>query len=154
MVQQGVSANSSSTIRAIYDEYAGLLLGYIYEVVKDKDLAEQYLASVFNELPQHLPEVVQPGGNVYHRLQLLTRKTMADFFATLHVCKSPYNSSMYLPAKPNKFLSRMTEEQQLIFCSVHYHGKSISVLAAELNKPEEEIKKTLQQAFAAIRKPA
>ncbi|MES2278980.1 MAG: sigma factor-like helix-turn-helix DNA-binding protein [Bacteroidota bacterium] len=152
MNQHIALANSSSTTRAVYDEYAGLLLGYIYEVVKDQHTAEQYLVSVFNELPQHLHSIVQPGANVYQRLQLIARKMLAGFFETIPAC-NPGDKS-HLPARPNKFLHRMSEEEQLIFCNIHYNGKSISTLALELNKPEEAIKKILQQAFAAIRRPA
>lgn len=153
MIQQEVLTNTAVT-RALYDEYAGLLLGYIYEVVKDKELAEQYLVSVFNELPRNLHQITRPGLNTYHQLQLLTRKMLADYFETIPVCKTTDPEKNYLPGTPNKFLSVMTKEQRLIFCSVHYHGKSIYVLAAEMNMPEEVIKKTLLQAFATIRRMA
>ena len=144
--------NASLTMQAIYDEYAGMLLGYIFEVVKDKNLAEQYLIAVFNELPRHLNDVAQPGVNTYYRLQLLARKMLAAFFETIPACNNTDDGFSYLPARPNKFLDSMNKEEQLIFCSVHYHRKSISTLATELNKPEEVIKKILQQAFAAIRR--
>ena len=154
MNQQITFTNNSTATRAIYDEYAGMLLGYIYEVVKDKAMAEQYLAAVFSELPQHLHDIIQPGFNTYHRLQLIARKMLADFFETIPACAPQDMDKKYMPAKPNKFLDRMSTEQQFIFCNVHYSGKSINTLAAELNKPEEEIKKILQQAFAAIRRAA
>lgn len=154
MIKQEVLTNSSSIIHALYDEYAGLLLGYIYEVVKDREIAEEYLVSVFNELPCHLHEITRPGLNTYHQLQLLTRKVLADYFATIPACVPANPEKNYLPSNPNKFLSGMTEEQQLIFCSVHYHGKSICVLAAELNISETAIKKTLKQAFEVIRRMA
>lgn len=143
--------NSSAQTRTLYDEYAPLLLGYIQEVVKDKKLAEQYLIAVFNEVPEHLHELLQPGTNVFLGLQLLTRTILANFFKTIPVCTA-LDDKRYLPNRPNKFLTGMTGEQQLIFCSIHYHGKSIPVLAAELNMAEADIKKILQQAFAAIRR--
>lgn len=148
-----LTTNYSLAARDIYDQYAGMLLGYIYEVVKDKQMAEEYLISVFNELPRHLHDIVQPGFNTYQRLQLIARKVLAGFFETIPAC-TPNERKTYLPAKPNKFLSRMSEEQQLVFCSIHYNGKSIATLAAELNKPVDEIKKLLQQAFTAIRRAA
>lgn len=153
MNQQISITNTASGTRAIYDEYAGLLLGYIFEVVKDKGIAEQYLVSVFKELPQHLQYVNQPGANTYQRLLLLTRTVLADFFETIPAC-NPDDKKSHLPARPNKFLDRMSEEEQFIFCNVHYNGKSISTLALELNKPEQAVKKILQQAFAAIRRAA
>lgn len=140
-----ILTNHSLAVRDIYDQYAGMLLGYIYEVVKDKQTAEEYLISVFNELPGHLHNIVQPGFNTYHRLQLITRKVLADFFETIPACNPEEKN--YLPAKPNKFLNRMSGEEQMIFCSIHYSGKSISTLATELQKPEEEIKRILQQAL-------
>jgi hypothetical protein len=154
LTQQIALTNASQTTRAIYDEYAGMLLGYIYEVVNDKNIAEQYLVSVFNELPQHLHDIAQPGINVYHRLQLLARKVLAGYFETIPACLISVNSNDHLPVRPNKFLDRMTKEQQIVFCNIHYSGKSVSQLATEFNKPEEEVKKLLQQAFAAIRRAA
>jgi DNA-directed RNA polymerase specialized sigma24 family protein len=152
--QQVTTTSHPTATRAIYDEYAGMLLGYIYEVVKDKGMAEQYLISVFNELPQHLHDIVQPGFNTYHHLQLIARKMLSSFFETIPACAPADPDKKYLPSKPNRFLDKMSEEQQFIFCNVHYSGKSISTLAAELNKTEEAIKKILQQAFAAIRRAA
>ena len=152
MIKQEVLINNSSVIQALYDEYAGLLLGYIYEVVKDREIAEEYLVSVFNELPEHINEITRPGLNTYHQLQLLARKVLADYFATIPVCVPTNPEKTYLPSHPNKFLLGMTEEQQLIFCSVHYHGKSICDLAAELNTTETCIKTILKQAFEVIRR--
>ena len=146
--------DSPTAIRALYDEYAGMLLGYIYEVVKDKDMAGQYLVTLFNELPQHLTDVLQPGANTYHRLQLVARKILAGFFENIPACEVNPNTNSHLPARPNKFLERMNAEQQFVFCGIHYSGKSIAALAAELNKPEQVIKQLLQQAFAAIRRAA
>lgn len=154
MTQQDVLTNNASATRALYDEYAGLLLGYIYEVVKDRELAEQYLIAVFNEMPGKLHEIKRPGLNTYHQLQLMTRKVLAGYFETIPVCKPTDAEKTYLPSRPNKFLSGMTDEQRLIFCSIHYHGKSIGALAAELSMPEDVIKKILQQAFVAIRRAA
>lgn len=150
MNQQIISNSGSSATRAIYDQYAGLLYGYIYEVVKDKQIAEQYLLSVFNDLPQHLQDVLQPGVNTYNRLQQMARRSLNSFFETVPDCPPADN----VPARPNKFLSRMNAEQQIVFCNIHYNGKSIGKLAAELDKGEDEIRKILQQAFAAIRRAA
>jgi DNA-directed RNA polymerase specialized sigma24 family protein len=149
--QQGVLQNSSLALRTIYDEYAGMLYGYILEVVKDTQLAEQYLISVFNALSQHLPAFTQPEGNTYHHLQQITRRILAGYFETIPACGFVAEDKSHLPTRPNKFLDRMTREQQVVFCNTHYGGKTIGVLAAEMSKPESEIKKILQQAFAAIR---
>lgn len=154
MNQQIVSANISSAISSLYDEYSGLLYGYIYEVVKDRKIAEQYLVSVFNELPQHLHIILRPGINTYQRLQLLARKTLSAYFETIPSCNTPEDFKKRLHTRPNRFLDRMTEEQQLVFCSVHYSGKSISDLSVEMKKPEDVIRKILQQAFAIIRSAA
>lgn len=149
-----VLANNKHIVRAVYDEYAALLLGYIYEVVKDKKIAEEYLIAVFNELPQHLQHFTQPANNTYNTLQLIARKMLTGFFETLPAYKDPNDHKARLPAKPNKFLARMSEEQQFVFCSIYYNGKTICGLAAEMNKPIDEIKAILQQAFLAIRRAA
>jgi len=151
--KQIILPNSSSALRAVYDEYAALLYGYIFEVVKDTQIAEQYLVSVFNELPKHLQDLVQPGVNTYLRLQLITRNVLAGYFETIPACDFVADDNSHMPTRPNKFLDKMTHEQQLVFCNIHYSGKTIRGLAAEMNKAEDEIKKILQEAFAAIRRP-
>lgn len=133
--------------RTIYEQYGAMLLGYIYEVLKDRELAEKYLLEVFSNLPQelkhHLPHV-----NVYLQLQLMARKLLIARTDTT------FKEEASLPAKANRFLQQMPANQQLIFCRVYYHGQSIAQVAASLNKSETEIRQTLKEAFATIRKIA
>ncbi|GAB3931480.1 sigma-70 family RNA polymerase sigma factor [Mucilaginibacter myungsuensis] len=141
-------------MHTIYDQYAGMLYGYIFEVVKDKQLAERYLMMVFNDLPHQLHDLLQPGVNVYHKLQQLTRKHLKDIFGSQQTIIDGTGVNGHIPARPNKFLDKMSAEQKHVFCNIHYYGKSVSTVAAEMNSAEEEVRKVLQQAFAAIRRVA
>ncbi len=155
MNQYLANKSSSLAIGKLYDDYSALLYGYILEVVNDQQIAEKYLVTVFEELPKYLDEMVGPRNNIYNRLQLLTRKLMADFFETMpgraNITGNSYNNQLL---RPNKFLESMAHDEQLVFCNIHYHGKSITTLAIELKKAEGEIKKLLRKALVALRKVA
>ncbi|PTQ94117.1 DNA-directed RNA polymerase specialized sigma24 family protein [Mucilaginibacter yixingensis] len=131
--------------RTIYEQYSAMLLGYIYEVVKDQQLAEHYLAEVFTRLPLELKNQ-QPDTNIYLHLQLMARKLL------LERTDAHQNDEVYLPATQNKFLAGMTTEQQTIFCRIYYQGQSTAQVAASLQMDEAHIRKILKEAFAAIRK--
>ena len=63
-------------MHSLYDRYAGMLLGYILEVVKNREKAEDCLAAVFKELPYHLDELKKSRLSEYCFLQGLIRKKM------------------------------------------------------------------------------
>jgi len=126
-----------------------MLLGYIFEVVKNQSVAEQYLVSVFNDVPNELDEITKPGVNALCRLQMMARKKLTIYFETLDDGADPRQRNMAI--SNNKFIALMSAEQQQVFCGVHYQCKTITKLAAELNKPEDTIKKTLKECFTIIR---
>ncbi|RYU90451.1 hypothetical protein EWM62_07275 [Mucilaginibacter terrigena] len=140
------------TLRGLYNSYGGMLLGYIQEVIKDRATAEQYLAELFTDLrPAELNEILAPGTNVFCRLQLLARKKLAAYINSVGDCADKHGASPPKNIGGNKFIDMMSHEQQLVFCGVHYHGKSITALAAELNQPEAAIRQLLKESFTIIR---
>ncbi|RFZ83324.1 hypothetical protein DYU05_14410 [Mucilaginibacter terrenus] len=135
------------TKQGLYNSYADMLLGYIYEVVKSKSVAEQYLVEIFNELNfADIAAITKPGVNTYCRLQQLARNKVAAFTSS-----KADDTSKSTVVMRNRFTDLMTAEQQQVFCGVHYHGKTISKLSLELKKPEDEIKRILKQSFILIR---
>lgn len=141
---------SSYTLHDLYDRYAGMLLGYLSEVVKDQKQAEQHLVNIFNNIPEHLSELSSTETNTWCQLQRLAKKHLTG--SSVADNGEYTGNGMTIEPGRNKFLDRMTNEQQVIFCGVYYNHKTITQLAAELNKPEELIRKTLREAFAIIRK--
>jgi hypothetical protein len=124
-----------------------MLLGYIYEVEKNKSIAEQYLVEIFNELNfTDIAAVTKQGVNTYCQLQQMARKKTVAF--TLLKADDTLKSTVVVK---NRITSLMTAEQQQVFCGVHYDGKTISKLSSELKKPEDEIKRVLKQSFIIIR---
>ncbi|SDE28340.1 hypothetical protein SAMN05216464_10591 [Mucilaginibacter pineti] len=121
-----------------------MLLGYIVEAVKNRDIAEQYLIAVFNDVQNELDEFTKPGVNAFCRLQLMARKKLIDFFGSSTEPVSEEKSN-------NKYTAKMNREQQIVFCGVHWQGKTIARLATELNKPDEAIRKILKECFTIIR---
>ncbi|MBD1387162.1 hypothetical protein IDJ75_17880 [Mucilaginibacter rigui] len=129
-----------------------MLLGYIKEVVKEQAMAEQYLIELFNELKTaDINEVTAAGVNTFLRLQQIARKKLSSFITTVEHCTDQAEIATKKAITGNKFIELMSSEQQLVFCSVHYHGKTITKLAAELNKPEDTIRLLLRESFTIIR---
>lgn len=129
-----------------------MLLGYIKEVVKEITVAEQYLVEIFNDL-QHkdIEEILSPGVNTFLRLQQLTRKKLSAFITSVEDCADKTEITAKKAVTGNKFINLMDDDQQVVFCGVHYHGKSTSALAAELNKTEDSVRQILRESFTIIR---
>ena len=119
-------------------------MGYIVEAVKNRDIAEQHLIAVFNDVQNELDEFAKPGVNVFCRLQLMARKKLVSFFESSAEPAPPKKSN-------NKYIAQMNREQQIVFYGVHLQGKTITRLATELNKPDEAIRKILKECFTIIR---
>jgi hypothetical protein len=128
-----------------------MLLGYIFEVVKSQSVAEQYLILVFNDVPNEIEELYKPGVNTFCRLRLMARKKLIDFFEDIeeHNTRDTVQNNGFIVK--NKFIKEMTPDQQLVFCGVHLYGKPVSKIAAELEKPEEAVRKLLRECFTIIR---
>ena len=134
----------------LYTNYGAMLLGYIIEVVKDRSVAEGYLADIFSGLNVGDIQYIAgtPDGSTYIRLQHYTRSKLVSFVNTVDDCDDlPDNMAV----KGNRLIDLMNAEQQFVFCGVHYHGKAITLLANELNKTDDEIKQILKQSFNIIR---
>ena len=141
------------SLHELYDKYAGMLLGYISEIVNDAKLAEQHLVSIYNSLPKHLNEINADGCNVWCFMQRLAQKHLAGFDDgqnNITTIADPPDLKSYYTR--NKFLSLMNDEQKRIFCYVYYQGKTTAWLATELGQSEEFIRRNLKEAFAIIKK--
>lgn len=128
-----------------------MLLGYIFEVVKNRGIAEQYLIAVFNDVPNQIEEFYKPGVNAFCRLQSMARKKLAGYVETTNDNSAPDAVQNNVFIVKNKFIQQMTPDQQLVFCGAHWHGKPISKIAAELQKTEDEIRRLLKECFTIIR---
>ncbi|MCC8408850.1 hypothetical protein LJ707_07905 [Mucilaginibacter sp. UR6-1] len=135
-------------VQHIYDQYAGMLMGYIYDVVKDHKMAEQYLADIFIAVAA-IPDVLKTTDeNIYCKLQLLARKKLTSYFDTVKEC----DVNETVKNRPNKFLSSMNTRQLTVFCGIHYHGKNVTAIAAEMNEEEDTVRRLLKEAFLIIRR--
>lgn len=140
--------NNQATVRSLYDRHAGMLLGYIFEIVKDRKLAEEYLVKIFCEISQHLNELNWDGTNNWCQLQRFAQRKLSQLTHTEVFVEGTGIAN----GLDNKYTEHFTAEQHLVFHDVYYHGKSIEVISKELNKPEDSIRKTLKEAFAIMRR--
>lgn len=143
---------SAQTKQGLYNSYSSMLLGYLYEALKNKPVAEQYLVDIFNELQfADIQAITKPGVNTFCQLQIMARKKLASYLATVNDCADEAKKPKGIVINGNKFIDMMSQEQQIVFCGVHYHGKTATRLSEELLKPESEIKRILKESFTIIR---
>lgn len=145
-----LSQSKAAVIQNLYDNYAATLLGYIFEVVQNQLVAEQYLIAVFNDVPNELEEFSKNRTGRLCRLQIMARKKLGHFFEALEndTDKRAWGN---LPRINNRYVALMTPLQQQVFCGIHYQFKSTGSIAIELNETEEEVRKTLKECFTIIR---
>lgn len=69
--------HQSQSIRCLYDKHAGMLLGYIFEVVKDRKLAEEYLVEIFSAISLLREKQGEEDINTWCQLLKYTKKNAA-----------------------------------------------------------------------------
>lgn len=146
-----MSQSKLLAVSTLYNNYAAKLFGYIYEVVKNQSVAEQYLVAVFNDVPNEIDDFLKTGVNALCRLQLMARKKLSAFFETLDNETDRQAWQNTQPSTNNKYVALMTPLQQQVFYAVHYQCKTTARVAAELNSTNEEIRKVLKECFTIIR---
>ncbi len=128
-----------------------MLFGYIYEIVRDNNLAEQHLINIYNYIPDHINEFGGNGQITWCQLQQLTKNYLA-YSNSVKYNYQVHSTDYSKYDNRNKFLRLMTAEQKQVFCNVYYYGKTTAELSKELNKSEEFIRAALKGAFIIIKK--
>ena len=150
--QQIVTGKKSENIRFLYDKYAGMLLGYVIEITKDRATAEKFLVNFFCDLSGQLGERDWEGLDNWCQLQRYARERLDIFMNSNHEAEAVRPANLVMHGARDKYLEQLSEEQRQVFCDVYYYRKSIEVISSELNKTEDSIRKTLKEAFAIMRK--
>ncbi|MBB2149247.1 hypothetical protein [Pedobacter gandavensis] len=143
--------HQTHSIHYLYDRHAGKLLGFIFEVVKDRKLAEDYLVKIFSALSLQHNQQGEEGIHTWCQL-LKFAKTKLQQLPVEHRGMEAYDRSAMTVMHPsNTYLDRLTEMQRMVFCEVYHHGKTISALSIALNTTEDLTRKTLKEAFLIMR---
>lgn len=152
-IDRSTSLNSNDVLvtRALYYRYSSWLLGYLMAVVKDYELAEQYLVEIFKEVPNRLQDFTGSNSSPWLCLQVLAKDKLKGYTSALRTNRSKINFDFIERLKFDSYVNAMTTEQQIVFCGVYYYQKSTALLAQELNKADDEVKKILKEAFLMIK---
>lgn len=138
------------SVRILYDRHASMLLGYIFEIVKDRNLAEEYLVKIFCDVSQGFNETNWDNTNSWCQLQRFAKNKLNQLMNSVDLddleFKGMVSSDSHL-----KYPDLFSKEQHQIFYGVYYYGKSIEAISKELNKTEESTRKTLKEAFTIMR---
>jgi len=129
-----------------------MLFGYIFDIVKDAQIAEQYLVHIYNNLPKNFNELYADDCNIWCQLQRLAKKQLSAYFDSAKTGYGISEEELKVYHARNKYIALMSGEQQQVFCSIYYRGKTTAQLSKQLNKGEDVIRKTLKEAFAIIKR--
>lgn len=149
-MEETLRVNNSTQLQRLYNSYADLLFGYIYEVVNDRTIAEKYLLSVFCNLSQELESKKNEEISNWAQIFRYTKQKLATFNVVPND-PPPDKSETIKHQKLHPCLIYLNDEQRQIFCDSYYYGKTIEAISIELNQPEASIRKSLRQAFAIIK---
>ena len=133
----------------LYDRYGAMLLGYIFEIVKDRAVAEQHLIKIFCDLSKEFDNINWGEGSSWIQLLRFAKSRLAVVIDTSASSDSP--ASAIEKYTGNKALEKLNHEQRIVFCEIYYNKKNVAEIATELNKTEDSIRKTLMEAFAIMR---
>ncbi|RZK81295.1 MAG: hypothetical protein EOO92_05040 [Pedobacter sp.] len=134
---------AATDISSVYDRYAGMLLGFISQIIKNKEQAEEKMITIFSEL----------GKAVYVNHSARAEDIRINSWNDLRVFALNFlpaqNSSTLPTASPVN--GKLTELQQQVFNIAYYQKRSINEIAAQLNQTEDSIRKALREAFAVMK---
>ncbi|MBB5636935.1 DNA-directed RNA polymerase specialized sigma24 family protein [Pedobacter cryoconitis] len=149
---QALIENKQASVRVLYDRHASTLLGYLFEIVKDRNLAEEYLVKIFCDVSQHFNEINWDDTNSWCQLQRFAKNKISQLINSGNLVKDSDIHRFVNPADSHhKYPDLFSEEQHQIFYGVYYYGKSIEEISKELNKTEESTRKALKEAFTIMR---
>lgn len=136
-------------IHGLYERHAGMLLGYIFDVTKNQQIAEEYLEKIFSAVSLQFDNFNWQETNTWCQLQRFAKQQMSILNAEKNNNKTTTLSSVNQYS--NQYLDQLSELQKHVFCGIYYEGKSTALLSTDLNQPEDTIRKALREAFSIIR---
>lgn len=149
-IEEMLTANNSRQLQDLYNNYGDMLYGYIFEVVKDRKLAETYLLKVFANISRQTESQNQEEINSWAQVFRYTKDQLQHFNNPAEDKLSHQSETVsYKELHPS--LTVLNDEERKIFCDSYYYGKTIDAISIELNQSEALIRKTLRQAFITIR---
>lgn len=149
--QSGSGANTLTATRDLYQRYGGMMLGYLTDVVKDKQLAEDYLVDIFSALPEYVEDSFSSDRGIWVQLQSLAKAKLASFFDSLQDCQVLELDMHERWTSNGSPLVQLNPLQRTVFCGVYYHHKTLSRMAVETHQTEDTVKRILREVFIIIR---
>jgi len=137
--------------RDLYNHYGGMLLGYLTDIVKDHQLAENYLVDIFRELPEYVEDYLSSDRSIWVQLQALTKSKLSSFFNSQQDCRFVADDIHQKWSRVGSQLAGLSPLQRTVFCGMYYHQKSLSIIAHETGQSEDVVKRILREVFTMIR---
>ncbi|MBB5440037.1 hypothetical protein HDC92_003735 [Pedobacter sp. AK017] len=147
-INQNLSVkNGDERLKQVYDQYGGMLLGYINQVIDNEKIAEEFLVNIFTDIARNYNVWNWDEYNIWSQLLNFARSKLIGFSEmAMAIGLDPQKNSA-----SNKCFTKLSTEQRHVLKEVYYKGRLIQTLAKNENKPEDLIRKTLKEAFDQIR---
>ncbi len=137
--------------RDVYNRYSGMMLGYLVDIVKDRQLAENYLVEIFSDFQSGVNSQFVSEQSLWTQLQQLAKSKLLSFIHSKHDCRAFEEDIHSKWTKIGSQLATLTAKQRAVFCGMYYHQKPAKVIAGEINESEEKVKQILKEVFIVIR---
>lgn len=79
MLKQKIFKIKPLNVRSLYERYASMLMGYIFAIVKDKQVAESYLVKIFSNISAQFNEIDWEQGSAWEHLRRFAKQELAVY---------------------------------------------------------------------------
>jgi RNA polymerase sigma factor (sigma-70 family) len=163
-----LKSSDRQAVEYLYDKYSGALLGVIYRILSDKDIAEEVFHDAFVKICQKINQYDTERGRLYTWMANLCRNAaidrtrgkefsqgsktdrMDDFVYTAERFGTESDQTDNIGIK--ELLIGLEENQRFVLEKIYFLGYSHSEVAKEFNLPLGTVKTRLRSALQHLRK--
>jgi RNA polymerase sigma-70 factor, ECF subfamily len=159
---------SKTAFSVLYDSYAGALLGVVYRMVNDKDIAEELLQDIFIKIWKHIDLYNAAKGTLFTWMLNIARNTCKDYFRSKqHRCQMQVSEKGLEYLESNAAGDRLNYREEFsdlkqlaykletkykkIIDLVYFFGYSQQEVAVMLNIPLGTVKTRSRMALKILR---
>ncbi|WP_443939271.1 hypothetical protein [Pedobacter sp. MW01-1-1] len=132
-------------LKHLYDQYGGMVMGYMFGVVKERNLAQEYLIQFFSEISTDFFDAKLTSAQVWCALYKLAKS-----YLSMVLVKGIGNEAAGT-AIPVQGLQDLSSGHRAVFHSVYNGEMAITELSDAQSTHPDEVKKMMRETFITMR---
>ncbi len=145
-----VKLRDQRSLSLIYNKYAPALMGFIYRIANDKEIAEEILNTTFLKIWNQIGSFDASKTSLLTWLINIARRTALDECKHAQL-KNPMHGEAVYKQAGNGDESFEENSQKAAFDLVYYRGLSCNEAAATLNIPVESLRTNIRAAIQNLK---